>query len=258
MEDSLEREVQLGASELPPASVAAEACSALDEEVGDSRLSPTVQAVILRMLEGTEPLGRSLKPWEVLKFSPTHVNICTLRAAGFKNKEIAQMVGLEPCTISVTLNHPYGRKLLGLLVPKNSARVLDIRTRLSEYASELLDKTYSEAMVSDDVELVTKVTFGLLDRAGYSAKTSSSEDAQGKSAIFTESTLKRLTSAMEASNSIDSVIMPTYVPSRPPEEALVGSEVVGASADLTPRRGVSEPASSASGSQLTPPVEAAS
>lgn len=256
MEERLEVETQL-ADESPELSLGQQVQDSNDEEVGASRLSPQVQEMIQRMLDGKEAYGRDLKPNEPMKFSPTHVNICTLKAAGFKGNEIAQMVGLDPVRVSTILRHPYGIKLIGALVPKNSVRVLDIRTKLADYADELLDVTCGLALKSEDLEQVSKVTFGLLDRAGYAPK-AGVVDGKGERGLGTENNqlLGRVFAALNESTQVNQHIMPGYVQRRPPEEGqLPGSEVVGSSGSLAPAsRDVSETSPSELGSQVSSPA----
>jgi hypothetical protein len=166
-EGRLEVETQIGSAPQPAA-----AGDDFDLATEASRLSPEVQDLIQRLLDGSEPLGRDLKQWEVLKFNPIHVNVCVLRAAGFRGVEISKILGMEQSTISTILNHPYGVKLVGALVPRGAVKVFDIKTRLEENANELLSHMYGLAMKSEELEDVTKVTFGILDRAGYTPKTS--------------------------------------------------------------------------------------
>jgi hypothetical protein len=210
--------------QIAPANVIAQ--EELDTVLDHSNLRPEVQALIERMLAGIEPYGRDLKAHEVKKFSPMHINIATLRAAGFKGTEIIQITGCGKQHVYLTLIHPYAKKLIQALVPQNSVRVIDIRTRLDEYAGELLDKTFGLALVSEDFEQVTKVTFGLLDRAGFSAKEVASSKPDGREIPADASTMRRLLSAMEGSKQVDEQIMPHYVGSAPPDEILpeVGSE----------------------------------
>lgn len=253
MEDRLEAEVQL-ASESPELSLADAALDELDQQVGASRLSPQVQEMIQRMLDGKEAYGRDLKPYEPMKFTPTHINICTLKAAGFKGREIAQMVGLDQQRVSIILRHPYGVKLVSHIVPRNSARVLDIKTKLLEYAEDLLDDTFKLASKSEDLEQVSKVTFGLLDRAGYAPKAAATGDGK-EHGLGTENNhlLARVFTALTESEQVTKHIMPGYVQRRPPEEeVLPGSEVVGSSDQPAPTgRGVSETSPSEPGSQVS-------
>lgn len=207
----------------------------LESVTGDSRLSPEIQSLIERCMSGDEPLGRSLKAWEVLKFNPNHVNMCVLRASGFRNQEISQILNESPAHISQILCHPYGLKLVRALSIRSSVKVFDIRTKLEDYASDLLDQTFAQALLSEDLDTVSKVTFSMLDRAGYSPAQGAGDPKTGAGFSASESTMKRLARAMEQSQQVKSEVMPGWIPRRPPEEgalpALPAGGVVGAEDD---------------------------
>lgn len=224
MAERLEAETQI-ADEAPRDELrVAKGLAALNEADEASRLSPEVQELIDRLFTGTEPVGRELKPWEVNKFNASHIMICSLRAAGFRGTEIGKMLDVTAAHVSAIITHPYGVKLVRALAKQSSGSVIDIRTRLDEYASELLDHTFSLAMQDNNVEQVSKVTFGLLDRAGYAAK-SAEQGGEKPQQVFDSPALTRLAKAMEGSNSINAHVMPSFVPRRPPDEgALVESE----------------------------------
>lgn len=196
-----------------------------------SRLSPEVQELIQRLLDGSEAYGRDLKAWEVQKFNPIHVNICVLRAAGFRGVEIAKILELQQTTVSLTLTHPYGVKLVGALVPRGAVKVFDIRTKLEEQAAELLDHVYDLAMGSEEVKDVATVTFGILDRAGYVPKTNTNSKEIPGSFAVQESTMKRLERAMAGSEMVSREVMPHWVPRKPPDEGMLPVDgTVGSSA----------------------------
>lgn len=195
-----------------------------------SKLTPETMELIQRLLDGSEAYGRELKAWEVQKFNPIHINICVLRAAGFRGVEIAKILDLQQTTVSLTLTHPYGVKLVGALVPRSAVKVFDIKTRLEEQASELLDHVYELAMNSEEVEDVAKVTFGILDRAGYAPKTSVASKEVPGSYTVNSSTLRRLERAMEGSKMVNAEVMPNWVSKRPPDEgALPADDAIGSS-----------------------------
>lgn len=234
MDERLEVEAQIA----PPkarenlAQVEVGARDELVDGTDTSNLTTEAKELIERLLAGKEPYGRDLKVGEPEKFSPIHINICTLRAAGFKGAEIAKILDLDASRVSIILRHPYGIKLVGALVPKNSFRVLDIRTRIDEYAGELLDRIYGKAMTEDDTSKVASVTFGLLDRAGYAVKPAASDGRPDKG-VFSESTMKRLSRALDESREVDAVVMASWVPKPPPDQgALPADDVYGSS----PRR----------------------
>lgn len=190
-----------------------------DDEAGEG-LPQEVSDLIKRCLDGTEPIEGlgSNKHWVTPKFSARHVNMVMLRAAGFKNIEIAQAMGTTPVTVCSIVNHPYGRKIIHAMMTTRGTRVLDIRTKLDYYADEILDHIYDLTAKSADLDVVSKVGFGLLDRAGYSVTHKVAQQATPGASSASESTLSRLASALEQSNSIESHILPVYIPKGPPED----------------------------------------
>lgn len=228
-EGRLESEVQIAESGSVQERVAPAQEELLDTAIGDSRLSPEIQGLIEKCMDGSEPLGRSLRTWEPEKFNPIHVNVCVLRASGFRGSEIAQILGQDQARISVILCHPYGVKLVKALTVRSSVKVFDIRTKMEEFAEDLLERSYGMAMIEEDLEKVSKVTFNMLDRAGYSPNQSAGDPKAGGGFSASESTMKRLARAMEQSQQVKSEVMPGWVPRRPPDEgALPAGGVVGA------------------------------
>jgi len=123
MEDRLEKETSLNMSVSAQAEASDEELAKRAEETSglldfsedeNGSLPPEVSELIRRCLDGTEP-AEGKKPWHQDKFSARHVNVCMLRAAGFKNGEIASAMGANPATISWTLSHPYGKKIIHAL-----------------------------------------------------------------------------------------------------------------------------------------------
>lgn len=244
--EHLERESRIGVEPTRtcgPASIAANAevaketlldLTSDDEEGGV--LSPETQALIRRMIDGTEPIDGELKDHHTEKFSPRQVNMVMLKAAGFKGTEIAAALGCTNVTVSNTVNHPYGRKLMTSLMAARGVRVLDIRTKLDVYAGEILDQMFELTSQSKDLEAVSKVGFGLLDRAGYNA-TQKVQTVPAERGLASEGTLSRLASALEESQRVDASIMPAYVPKPPPDDGLIESSSPGSTAEVDPLAG---------------------
>lgn len=199
-----------------------------------AEMPQAVKDLIKRCMDGTEPPERPLHSNEARQFSTQHVNICMLKVAGFRTGEIASACGYTPTMVSVTIHHPYGRKIIHALMTARGTRVLDIRSRLDEYAGEVLDHMYGLAVASQDLKEVSNVTFGLLDRAGYS--TTHKITQVPASQLASENALARVASALEQSASVDSHIMQSYVPSSPPDEGRGGvdSERSGARDQMMP------------------------
>lgn len=141
----------------------------LDDVLMNVMQAPELQGLFQRLLNGAEPYSRPLARNEPLKFNPTNISVVLLRAAGLKGKEIADIVGQTQAYVSITLRHPYGQKLLSVLLPMMAAQSLDIKRRAEAYASTMLDKLFDMGLESDDIVAVKGITFGLMDRAGYGA-----------------------------------------------------------------------------------------
>lgn len=239
--EHLERESQIASQPTRicgPESVAANAEVAKEQildfsdDEGENALSPEIQALIRRCLDGTEPIDGDLKQHHVEAFTTRHINMVMLRAAGFKGIEIAAALGCNNVTVSNTINHPYGRKLMAALMASRGVRVLDIRTKLDVYAGEILDQMFELTSKSNDLELVSKVGFGLLDRAGYNA-TQKVQQVPASKGLASEDTLSRLASALEESECVNASIMPAYIPKPPPDEGIISSSSPGSDADLS-------------------------
>jgi predicted transcriptional regulator len=222
MEHRLEHEEQLA----PPPSMVEMTSSQLDDIAAEQQLDPEIRALIARCLDGTEDYGRELKSYEPAKFSPINVATILLMSAGFRQVEAAEILGLQQTRVSVIAHHPYGRKLLSALMTKQSGRVLDIKTRLEQYAGELLDKIHLEAKASNNLGLVSKITFDMLDRAGFNPTQKIEARTTSTEVTVTDNALNRLSNALEESRRVDSAIMPHMKASVPPA---VGGEVIGAS-----------------------------
>lgn len=254
MEQPLEREERVVNPEH------AQAVRDMDSAFDQAWNNPALQGLIQRCLTGEEPQD-DIDPgvytpdgaYQGDKFNMTHVQIVMLRAAGFRNKDVAQMLGVTSPMVYYTLRHPYARKILGLLVPMHAVKVIDIRTRMEHYASELVDHAYDLAKESKDVAEVSRVTFGFLDRAGFAPRTqpASPEGAAAApdSLPKNDRLLARIAAAVEESVIVDRQVMPSYSPARPPEDGLVAESGSSVEAPL-PRSGGSN-SSITGGSQST-------
>jgi len=219
MPERLEREEQL--EQFPAGHTVTEQAKAdLETIAAEEQLDPETQALVQRCMEGTEPYGRELKFWEPKAFSPVNIMSVMLAAAGFRAVQIAEIQGIEQQRISVILRHPYGRKILHAMMNRQGGRVLDIKTMLEEYASDLLDKVAGLALAKEqvDLELVSKVGFGLLDRAGYGVTQKIESRSASVAVTASEPIIQRFTQALEESRRIDKDIMPAWVPPAPPAE----------------------------------------
>lgn len=241
--EHLERESRVGpgpARTCGPESIAANAevakAELLDFAAEDSDtpgISKEISELIQRCLDGTEPCEKLKTYNQNDKFCAKHVNMVMLRVAGFKVGEIAAACGHHISSVSQILHHPYSLKIQHALVVSRGTRVLDIRTKLDQYADEILDQIFELTQASKDLEAVTKVGFGLLDRAGYGA-TQRVQQVPADRGLASEGTLSRLASALEESSVVDASIMPAYVPKPPPDDGLTPSSSSGSDAEVDP------------------------
>lgn len=219
MEDRLEPEIQI--SPVPGPSAAEEDATSLASDTpGLREISVETKLLISRCMDGTEPYDRPLKDNEPQKLSNVAVNAIMLKAAGFRAADIEKLIGMSYVTISVICNHPYGKRILHSLMHEQGSRVLDIKTRLEEGASKMLDHALKLALAEQDTETVSKVTFGFLDRAGFGPTQKHEHKSESKSGPLSAASpyLSRIASALDESARIDSQILPTYKQSRPPED----------------------------------------
>ena len=214
MEDRLEAEVRLATTETP-----AESTPAL-MDIPAPVLSQETQDLIARCIDGTEPIENA-QSYHVDKFSTRHLQVVMLRLAGMRPGEIADLMGLSNSWISVILHHPYAVKIIKSAFPAHAVQVFDIRSRLEKYAGELLEQTFINAMKEDDLDKQSKVTFGLLDRAGFQPVNKNlNVNVPVKPLESDAKTLNRLAGALEESNTIDQVVMPAWRPAKPPSDGL--------------------------------------
>ena len=228
MEDRLEAELHLDAKPSQPAhqrrnAEAVELGRRLVDDAFEAQLdNPELRALVQKILDGTEPLGGPLHQNMPQKFTPRHINFALSYIAGMKIAQIAEMFGCGYQAVYWTVRHPWTKKLKELIAPQNAVRVIDIRTRMDQYAGDLMDYLFEKTIAEADTEVVAKVTFGLLDRAGYSPVNKTMPvDARTPGALplqDNQSALSRLARAMEESNRVNNEIMPAWIPPKPPED----------------------------------------
>lgn len=232
-----------------------------DDDIAGEDLPEDVKALIKRCMDGTEPKELAVRVQDPKTLSPRHINMCLLRAAGFKAGEIAGVMGLGLPAVANVLRCEYGKKVIRAVMYARGVRVLDIRTKLDEYASDILDQMYDLTVQSQDLETVSRVGFGLLDRAGYAAA------GKGSSAVNVnvnvpggeaskESSFSRLANALDLSKSVDVSVMPKHTPSRPPDEVVQSPSADGAASHQSdpPCVGSSDPSGGGKGPAATEPT----
>lgn len=213
--------------------------------IEDEALSPETRDLIERCMLGTEPPGRELKSHEVAKFSAIHVQICLMRSAGFRLNDIATILGVGSQMVYNVSSHPYARKIIFAMMHRQGARVLDIRTKLTEFADILLDETFKLAIEETDLEKQSKVTFALLDRAGFGPRQTVDINKKSSTGSASEHTLSRLADALNESTQADRIAATFTSKPAPDESRVLGEDSADPGGDL---RGGSLLPSAASGS----------
>ena len=218
-----------------------------------------LEATIRGALEGTLPLGRAMKPWELQKLSPVHLQMVFDKASGMKGVEIAAKHGVDSARVYTILGHPHAEALLGELMSVQADRIADPIERM---------KSFSHEMINTKLELVrdpqsprtlrNDIAGDFLDRAGYGARKKLDIAAEHSIKIPAEAA-HRLADALEASKRIEEIDYADFVvqPDSLPAPKLLEGEAQSASLALTPSAGHTEASDGASPDALpvTPEAE---
>lgn len=135
--------------------------------------NPQIEELFEKAQAGTLERSRPLKPWEPERLSETALQIVLLRAAGMRQRRIAEMLNeqqgtnLSDSSVSQICNHPDAQLLLTKLVSYAADEVVDIQTKIKAYAGEGIDEAARIMRITNDQRLAAKIAFEFLDRAGY-------------------------------------------------------------------------------------------
>jgi predicted transcriptional regulator len=143
-------------------------CTLPPETVG-TRQRESIEELFDAALAGFLPRSRDLKPWEPDKLNPRHLQVINLKAAGVSNKKIAEMLAISEPNVSVIVNHPDSQYILARIIAYAAENVVDVEARIKATAPLAHEKLVEILTTSPKQELVAKVAFGFLDRAGYGA-----------------------------------------------------------------------------------------
>lgn len=145
-----------------------EAPQDINEHFSDEAREDRMQNAMIELMSGSVARGRSLKYWENLKLKPMHIQMLIMKAAGYKNQQIAERMNLTQARVSVIVNHPDAAYFLSHLISYQAENLLDVKARIQAHAGEALDTALMLMRTGKD-EVREKVAFKLLDRAGYGA-----------------------------------------------------------------------------------------
>jgi predicted transcriptional regulator len=121
--------------------------------------------------QGPGDAGNGLKPWEPKKLNSRHKQIIAMSAAGVRNKDIADLLGMSQSRVSVILNDPRSRVLERQLASDVVSQIAtDVSERIQGAAGEAFD-VVKNLMDNADSERVRQTSaFDILDRAGFKPK----------------------------------------------------------------------------------------
>lgn len=117
------------------------------------------------------------KYYQPEKWTAFHRYVVMLELAGKRPGEIAQIVGMTESRISVILNDRRAEMDRVELGGALADRLTDLNSKLELYAHEALEVVVDEMRdLTNKPELRVKAGFGIMDRAGYTAKTKDPEE----------------------------------------------------------------------------------
>lgn len=142
-----------------------------DMRIADPREArrQSLQHVLAAAMTGELVKNRPLKYWENLRLKPVHMQMVMMKAAGYRNNEIAEQMNYDSSRVSVVLNHPDSQTLLSILISHAAEDVLDINARIKAHAGEALDTALYVMRTTTKDETRLNASFGLLKMAGYGA-----------------------------------------------------------------------------------------
>lgn len=115
------------------------------------------------------------------------------------------MIGYKTdATVSVILKHPYGRQLMAALLPYTAVQALNMKTKIQGYAAQLVDRLYEVGMDSEDEQVVARIGFGMMDRAGFSAPREA-KISHTHSMAAPAASINRLSQALEESMQVSQI-----------------------------------------------------
>lgn len=135
------------------------------EELREKRLS----LLFSRALSGAMSKGPGRRYWQTDKLNARHLRIIQMRAAGYKNYEIAEMLAVSQAWVSTILHQPESQEILAYLVSYAADEVLDLRTRIKAHAGEFFQHIVDVTRNTRNDKLRSDNSFKMLAIAGYSA-----------------------------------------------------------------------------------------
>lgn len=115
--------------------------------------------------------GDAPPPYTPAELSPTHLQMLTLRAAGLRSGQIAELVGYSPSRTSTILNDPRSKAMIermaGDLLRSNLA---EARELIQSYAKEAVETVAALMREAESEPVRLGAAKDLLDRGGFKPK----------------------------------------------------------------------------------------
>ena len=109
------------------------------------------------------------KSYQPVNWTARHRNCVGLELAGFKPKEIAEIVDWKIGKVSITLNDERADLERATMAGQISELVADAHVKMQLLSSEMVDMAADLARNAESENVQVKAIFGILDRGGYTA-----------------------------------------------------------------------------------------
>lgn len=100
--------------------------------------SAKIEALIAAAMAGKLPRNRPLKSYEPEKLNPRHISVVMMRAVGYRNKRIAEIVGYEESVVSYVLGHPDSRTILAAILTEAAVNAVNLGAEVQRRAPAML------------------------------------------------------------------------------------------------------------------------
>lgn len=108
------------------------------------------------------------KSYQPVNWTSRHRNCVHLEMAGYKNKEIAQILEWTPSKVSITLQDDRAELERISMAGMVAEKLTDVHVKLNLLSHEAVQETADLMRHSENDGIRLKAAFGILDRAGYS------------------------------------------------------------------------------------------
>lgn len=159
----------------------------LQDVVSGATQSPRVQNLMRRARLGTLPLDRPLEYYEPRKLNSKHMSCIMLKAVGYKQNRIAELVDYDQGTVSKALNHPYAIRILATIHAESAKDAADIQKRLKKRAPSMVG-VIEDVVFDEKTKPATRASnaFKWLELAGYGAAQKHEHKHEGQITVSDE------------------------------------------------------------------------